>query len=536
LKILVTHRPPAVPASYDPDVVPPAPAEARDEIVADPKRRMLILAAMCVALVGVVASISALNVAQQPLAVDLDASQSQLLWIINGYTLTLAALLMPVGAIGDRWGRKPILMLGLALFALSNLGAGFAASVEVLVALRVVTGMAAAMIMPVTLSVITTSFPIERRARAIGVWAGFAATGGVLGLFGSAAIIDNATWPWVFGIPVAFATISLVLTGPFVPHSREHAHAGFDVAGSLLSVVAVGGLVLAVQEGPERGWTSSLTVIALVAGTVGAVLFMVTSLRRDHPLLDMRIFADRSLTAGSLSLLVIFGVLFSLLLVLLQLFQAVFGYSALGAACGLLPLALVTLPLSIVAPTIAERVGLRTTLVVGLLILAGGLAAMALLVDAQRGFWSILPGLTMVAAGIGLCMSPSTAAITSSLPEEKQGVASALNDTVREIGGAIGIALLGSVLNATFRSNLKPTTTALPPDLAERASEGIGGALASAGQLGPDGAGLLTAAQNAFVDGMRPALLIGAAIAFTAAAFTAVRGPKHEAAEAISAP
>ena len=506
---------------------PPAQAPAHnDEVIVDPRRRLLILAAMCVALVAVVASVSGLNVAQQALAEDLDASQSQLLWIINGYTLALAALLMPVGAIGDRWGRKPVLMIGLVAFSLLNLASAFATEPNVLIALRVLAGASAAMIMPVTLSVITTSFPREDQAKAIGTWAGFAGAGGIIGLFASAAIIDNATWPWVFALPIALAAVSFVLTTAFVPHSVEHTEAGFDIAGSLLSALAVGGLVLAFHEGPERGWTDPLTIAALAAGLVGSVAFVLVELRREHPLVDVRVFAVRGLAAGSVNLFVVFAVMFSLFLVLVQYLQAVLGYSALKAASGLLPMALIMMPLSTIAPTIAERIGFRRTLVTGMLLLAGGLVLFATLADPDGGYLSVLPGILVLGTGVGLAMSPSTAAITSSLPEEKQGVASALNDTVREMGGAVGIALIGSVLNSAYRSNIESTVASLPPEVAEPVTSGIGGALAVAGKMGTGGAALVDASRQAFVDGMAPALYLGAGLALAAAVFTALRGPK----------
>lgn len=506
---------------------PPAQTPAHnDEVIVDPRRRLLILAAMCVALVAVVASVSGLNVAQQALAADLDASQSQLLWIINGYTLALAALLMPVGAIGDRWGRKPVLMIGLVAFSLLNLASSFATEPNVLIALRVLAGVSAAMIMPVTLSVITTSFPREDQAKAIGTWAGFAGAGGIIGLFASAAIIDNATWPWVFALPIALAAVSFVLTMAFVPHSVEHTEAGFDIAGSLLSALAVGGLVLAFHEGPERGWSDPLTVAALAAGLLGSVAFVLVELRREHPLVDVRVFAVRGLAAGSVNLFVVFAVMFSLFLVLVQYLQAVLGYSALKAASGLLPMALIMMPLSTVAPTIAERIGFRRTLVTGMLLLAGGLVLFATLADPDGGYLSVLPGILVLGTGVGLAMSPSTAAITSSLPEEKQGVASALNDTVREMGGAVGIALIGSVLNSAYRTNIEPTVASLPPEVAEPVTSGIGGALAVAGKMGTGGAALVDASRQAFVDGMAPALYLGAGLALAAAVFTALRGPK----------
>jgi len=504
----------------------PAPASVHDEVVLEPRRRRLVLAAMCIALVAVIASVSGLNVAQQALAEDLGASQSQLLWIINGYTLALAALLMPVGAIGDRWGRKPVLAIGLVAFAAINVASAFAGDPTTLIGLRVLAGVAAAMVMPVTLSVITTSFPPDEQAKAIGVWAGFAGAGGIIGLFASAAIVDNATWPWVFALPVGLAAVSLVLTVRHVPHSVEHVEAGFDVAGSVLSVIAVGGLVLAFHEGPEQGWTAPITLAAIAAGVLGSLAFVSVERRRDHPLLDVRIFAIRDLAAGSVNLFVVFAVMFSLFLVLVQHLQAVLGYSALAAAAGLLPMAAMMMPLSTTAPTIAEKVGFRRTLVTGMLLLSGGLVLFALLADADAGYTSVLPGMLVIGAGVGLAMSPSTAAITSSLPEEKQGVASALNDTVREMGGAVGIALIGSVLNAAYRTNVEAAVAGLPTEAAEAVEEGIGGALVVAGQLGPDGVALVDAARGAFVDGMMPALLLGAGACVLAAAFTSLRGPK----------
>ncbi|HEY9558518.1 MAG TPA: MFS transporter, partial [Acidimicrobiales bacterium] len=466
-------------------------ADQDDEVVGSAGRRRLVLAAMCAALVAVVSSVSGLNVAQQALAEGLGATQSQLLWIINGYTVALAALLMPVGAVGDRWGRKPILLTGLVLFALSNLAAAFATSATTLIGLRVVAGLAAAMIMPVTLSVITTSFPRDQQAKAIGTWAGFAGAGGILGLFVSAALIDNVTWPWVFALPVALAVVSFLATAAFVPNSVEHAEAGFDVLGSLLAVAAVGGLVLALHEGPEQGWTAVITIVAFAVGLASTVAFVVVERRTPHPLLDVRVFGIRGLASGSLNLFVVFAVMFSLFLVLVQYLQAVLGYTALAAAAALLPMAAMMLPLSTVAPSIAERVGFRRTLVIGTLTMAVGLVTLAFMADTDGGFASVLPATLILGAGVGLTMSPSTAAITSSLPDEKQGVAASLNDTVRELGAAVGIALIGSVLNAAYRTNVEAAAAGLPTDAAEAVEDGIGGALVVAGQLGPDGVALV---------------------------------------------
>jgi len=342
-------------------------------VVDDPRRRRNILIAMILALVAVVASVSGLNVAQQQLALDLGATQSQLLWIINGYTMALAALLMPIGAIGDRWGRKPILLSGLALFVVSNIGAALATSTTALLIARIGAGAAAAMIMPVTLSVITSSFPAEERARAVGTWAGFAGAGGILGLFVSSFLIDRVTWPWLFAMPVAFAAVSLAMTWRFVGNSREDRAGRFDVAGSVLSAIAIGALVLGIHEGPERGWTDIVTIVGLLVGLVALVGFVAWELRAQHPLLDLRVFRNRELAAGSVTLLIVFAVMMGIFLVLVQFLQAVAGYSALRAAAGLLPMAAVMMPLSTLAPTIAKRIGVRTTLLTGAALFGGGL-------------------------------------------------------------------------------------------------------------------------------------------------------------------
>ncbi len=489
-------------------------------------RRQRVLVAMCLALAAVIASVSSLNVALQDLAVDFGASQGMLLWIINAYTLSLAALLLAIGAIGDRWGRRPVLLTGLALFAGASVGAALSTSAEMMLVARALGGIAAAMIMPVTLSVITSTFPEEQRARAVGIWAGVAGGGGILGLFFSSFIVDYFTWPWLFTLPVALAVTSFVMTWRYVTAGRELLDGRFDVGGSVLSVLAVGGLVLGIHEGPEKGWGHWLTIGGLAIGVIATVAFVVWELRQDHPLLDVRVFANRGLTAGSLTLLIVFAVMFGIFLVLMQFLQAVTGFSALRSAAGLLPMAGVMMPLSSAAPLIAKRFGAFRVLLVGVALFATGLALLATMSSVAGGYLSILPGLIVMGAGMGLSMTPSTIAITESLPLEKQGVASALNDTVREVGGAVGIALLGSVLNSAYRANVSAATEALPPELAEPVEEGIGGALAVAGQMGPDGAPIVAAAREAFVDGWHSSMWVGFVMAIALWLFLLVRSPK----------
>lgn len=496
------------------------------DLITDPRRQRQILIAMCAALIAVVASVSGLNVAQQDLALDLGASQNQLLWIINGYTMALAALLLPVGAIGDRWGRKPVLVLGLAVFIGANILGSMSSTTGMLLAARIISGVAAAMIMPVTLSVITSSFPPDQRARAVGIWSGFAGAGGILGLFVSSFIVDYLTWPWLFAMPVVIAVGALLLTLKVVDNSTEEQDGRFDVVGSVLSAVAIGAFVLGIHEGPERGWTDPLAVAGLAVGILGMVAFVLWELRHEQPLLEIRLFSHRGLAAGSLTLLIVFAAMLGVFLVLPLFTQAVLGYSALAAAASLLPMVVVMMPLSAVAPLLAQRFGTRTILLIGVSLFAAGLALLAVMVSAEGGYWSVVPGLLVLSVGIGLCMSPSTTAITESLPVAKQGVASALNDTVRELGGAIGIALLGSLVATGYRSSISSATGGLSPDLAHRVEEGIGSAYAAAGELGADAPAVLLAARDALVDGWQLAMWSGVGLALVALVYLAVRGPR----------
>lgn len=503
-------------------------------VVTDPGQRRKILAAMCLALMAVIASVSILNVAQQDLALDLGASQGTVLWILNAYTLALAGLLLPIGAIGDRWGRKPVLVSGLVLFGLATLLCSVANSSELLITGRALAGAAAAMIMPVTLSVLTSSFPPEERGQAIGVWAGVAGAGGIIGMFVAAFMVDVATWRWAFILPGVLVVAAFAATLKAVPNSREHSEHRFDTVGSILSAVAIGALVLGIHEGPERGWSDTLTVAGLIVGGVSLVLFVVWELRQHEPLLDMRAFSNRGLAAGSFTITLVFAVLFGIFLVLFPFLQGVLGWSALRSAVAMLPMAAVMMPTSTFAPRIAKRVGTRNTMLFGLVLISGGLALLAAMASVEGGYWSILPGLLVMGLGMGFTMTPSTEAITESLPAEKQGVASALNDTTREVGGALGVALLGSMVTAGYRSAIHDTVVTLPPELGEYVDEGFANGLgavsqgAQSGAIDPQTAGsLVDRIQHAFVDGWTGAMWLGVAIVAAAFVFVLVRGPRR---------
>ncbi|MBD3144721.1 MFS transporter [Microbispora bryophytorum] len=505
-----------------------AAAPARGGSTPDPRQLRAILITVSIALMAVIASVSGLNVAQTHMAVEFGASQTTVLWIINVYTLALAALLLPLGALGDRLGRKPMLITGLIVFGTAGVVAGLAPSAGVMIAARGAAGISAAMIMPITLAVITSTFPEEERGKAIGVWTGVAGGGGILGMFLSALLVDVADWRRLFVLPVVLVVIALAMTLKSVPNSRERSAHSFDAIGALVSTITVIGLVFVLQEGPERGWTAPITLISLAVGVIAAITFAAWELhRRDASLLDVRLFRERGLASGSITLLVVFGVQAGIAVVLFPFFQAVLGWSGLLSTVAMMPMAVMMMMASGLAPKMAATIGTRSTMAVGVVLATLGLALMALFMSVDGGYLSILAGMLAMGIGMGLSMTPSTEAITSSLPRNKQGVASALNDVTREFGTALGVAVLGALLANGYRSTIDSKLDGIPTGVANTAREGIANAIEVAPQAGRHAQDLIHAAQQSFVDGWRQAMWIGAVVMAALLVHVALRGTKN---------
>ena len=514
-----------------------APADRSGEDVPDARQLRAILIAVSMALTAVIASVSGLNVAQTQMAVDFDTSQDTVLWIINIYTLALSALLLPLGAIGDRLGRKPMLLAGLAVFGASNIVGALAPAAEVMITARVASGVGAAMIMPITLAVITSTFPEEQRGKAIGVWTGVAGGGGILGMFLSALLVDVADWRWLFALPIALVVASLTIALKSVPNSRERPAHAFDTVGALVSIVAVAALIFCLQEGPERGWTASETSVSLAVGVLASTGFVFWELRRrDASLLDVRLFRERGLAGGSITLLVVFGVQSGIFVVLFPFLQAVVGWSALQSAAGLMPMAAAMIGTSGLAPRLATQVGARSTMSAGIALTGIGLALMAVFVSVDDGYLSILPGILVMGAGMGLAMVPSTEAITLALPREKQGVASALNDVTREFGTALGIAMLGALLTAGYRNAIDDRLDGIPEGAADPAREGIATALEASSGAGSRAQVLVEAAKQSYIDGWQQSMWAGVAVMAVLLVYVALRGPQNAAPASPGAP
>ncbi|WP_088317734.1 MFS transporter [Kineosporia sp. R_H_3] len=491
-----------------------------------PRRQRLVLAVMGVSLMTVVSAVSGLNVALPSLARDTGASQTELTWIVDAYTVVFAGLLLFAGALGDRYGRKGILVVGLLVFGAAAAGATVTSDPQVLVALRALMGVGAAAIMPTTLSVITTSFPESERPRAIGVWVGIAGGGAVLGLFGAGLLLEWFDWNSFFALNVVLATLGLVGTLAVVPASRDPHAPPLDVVGALLSLVAVGGVVFGVIEGPGRGWSDGVTVAALAAGLVAGAAFVGWELRRPAPMLDPRLFRLRGFGSGTLSITAQFFAAFGFFFAVLQYLQFVVGLSPLQAALRLLPLPFVMVPLARTAPLLARRVGFRRLGPAGLLLMASGFVVLSRL-DVELSYPVLLGGLVLFGAGMGLAGTPATTAITESLPPAKQGVASAVNDTARELGSALGIAVLGSVINQTYRDGVADVASRLPAEAAEHVRASVAFTQSPAvARLGDAARPVVDAARAAFLDGVSTAMLAAAVFLVVAAVVVLVRSPR----------
>jgi EmrB/QacA subfamily drug resistance transporter len=498
-----------------------------DPTVHDPGKRRTILIAVCIALIAVISSVSGLNVAQPQLALALNATQSDVLWMINIYTITMAALLLPFGAVGDRWGRKPVLITGLILFGVASAAAGLSTTTGMMLVARFLCGVGAAMIMPVTLSVITATFPAEERSKAIGVWSAVAGGGGILGMFVSAVFVDLANWRWIFLLPVLLVLAAVPTSLRAIPNTREVSKGDFDLVGALTSMISVVGFIVVLQEGPEKGWTIPVTLLSLLIGVCGAIGFVVWELRQQAPLLEVRLFRERGLASGSVSLLALFGVPTGIFLVLYPYLQAVLGWSGLRATVALMPMPVLMIACSALAPRVAARIGLRSTMAAGICLGCVGLTLMAVFVSVDGGYLSVLPGYVVLGLGMGLAMTPSTEAITSSLPQDQQGVASALNDVVREFGSALGVALLGAVFAAGYSRAINLHLTEFSAENAEAARKGIASARAIANNGHPYSKALFRAAQQSFVHGWQQAMWTGVLVMTIVLVYVLVHGPER---------
>lgn len=489
---------------------------------AGPLGRLWTLTVSCLAVALVMAAVASLTTALPDLARDIGASQTQATWIVDAYTLALACALLPAGAVGDRRGRRGLLLAGLAVFAAGSALPVILDTPEWVVACRAVAGLGAALVMPATLSLLTAEFPARQASRAVGIWAGFAGAGAVLGILGAGALLAVWAWPAVFAA-TALLAVALLVVGCFLPASREPAAPRLDVLGAVLSAAAVGLVVFGMIEAPDHGWDSTLVLATLGGGILAGIGFVLVERRRAAPLLDVRLFTQRGFGTGAASLVVQFLAAFGVFFLLMQHLQLVWGYTPLAAGLALAPVAAPLIVAAALAPWLTERMGLRVMTGTGLALVTGALAGMVSL-GVAPDYPRLVALLGVFGLGLGICATPATAAIVRGVPRAKQGVASAVNDVTREFGAAVGIAVAGSLLASSYRTHLTPALTDLPEPARSQASDSLAAALQVADST-PAAAGLADAARHAFVDGFHDALLTLAVLAALATIALALWAP-----------
>lgn len=491
-------------------------------------QRWKVLWVLCGSLVLVVVSVSSLNVAIPPIQRSLDATGSELQWIIDSYALVFAGLLLPAGAIGDRYGRREALLGGLVVFGAASLGGMLAGTATQLIIWRGLMGVGAAFIMPATLSIIATVFGAAERPRAIAIWAGFAGAGGAIGLLSSGLLLRWFWWGSVFAVNLPLVAIMIAAVTLLVPTSRDPEATSLDPVGAVLSIVGLVALVFAIIEGPEAGWSDPRTTISFGVSVLALAAFVVWELRIEHPMLDPRFFRNRRFSLGSLTITVAFFGIFGMFFVLTQFLQFVQGHDALAAALRILPYGLTLLVVAPRAATLAQRYGSRVVMTVGMVVAASGFATIGQL-RPDSAYLIALVGMLLVATGTGLLMPPATSALVASLPPAKAGVGSAMNDTTREVGGAVGIAVVGALISVGYRDGIEDATQQLDAESAEQATDSLGGLLRIADELEPGAAqNVIEAGRSAFTDGMQLGMLTAAALLIVTAGFVALLHPSND--------
>jgi EmrB/QacA subfamily drug resistance transporter len=486
------------------------------------RRRWLTLLVLCLSLMVIGIDNTILNVAIPTLAKPtsaggLGASASELQWIVDAYTIVFAGLLLTSGSLGDRFGRYRALTIGLVIFGLGSVSSAFAPSATVLIGTRALMGIGASAIMPATLSILTNVFHDPReRAKAIGVWAGVSAVGIAIGPIAGGVLLQHFWWGSVFLVNVPVVIIALVAGYLLVPDSRDPAAGRLDPLGSILSIAGLSVLLWAIIEGPSNGWGSPSVLGGFVVG--GAVLtgFFVWELKCANPMLDVRFFENPRFSAASGAITLAFLALFGTIFLLTQYFQQVLGYSTVEAGAVFLPQSIVLMIFAPMSTRWVRMFGNKAVVATGLFVLAVALALMATFQTDSSGYLVI--GVTALSAlGMAHVVAPATESIMGSLPRAKAGVGSAMNDTTRQVGGAVGVALLGSILASAFRPHVRDLLQGhVPGSLLARVEDSLGSALGVARDspaARPYATRIVSAAQTSFVHGMHAAVLVAAAIA-----------------------
>jgi EmrB/QacA subfamily drug resistance transporter len=509
--------------------MPELPLHAQPQVH---QRRWFLLAVLCLSLVMVVMAVSGLNVALATLQRDLHASATMLQWIVDAYALVFAGLLLTAGALGDRFGRKGALLAGLGVFAAGSLLSGLAGSAGVVIAGRAVQGAGAALVMPATLSLITAVFPPEERQKAIAVWVGFAGAGGAIGPIVTGALLERFWWGTAFLVNVPVVAVAAAAVALYSPRSRDDAATPLDPRGAVLSLVGLGALLYAIIEGPDRGWTNGVVLATFAVAVVTIVAFVAWERVAPHPMLPLGFFADRRFTVGSAVVTTSFFVMFGFFFLFSLYLQFARGYSPLEAGLATLPFAVTIVLVSPRSAALAERIGNGPTMAAGFLLIGAGMAVLTQ-VGVGTSYLVLTVSMVLMSAGMAITAAPATASIMSAVPLAKAGVGSAMNDTTRELGGALGIAVFGSIVSSVYRSNVDASGLGLPASASRQIDESVGAAVGTAAQIGGEtGQAIVARAASAFTEAVNFMSAVSVVIVVAAAIVVArtFSSPKERAA------
>jgi EmrB/QacA subfamily drug resistance transporter len=483
-------------------------------------RRWQILSVLCISLLIIVADNTIVNVALPTLARELNAGTSSLQWIVDAYTLVFAGLLLAAGGLGDRFGRRGGLLAGLLVFGGFSAAGAFAANSGQLIAARALMGVGAAFIFPSTLAIIVNVFTDAReRAAAIGIWTAIAGVGVALGPISGGWLLENFSWGSVFLVNVPIALIGIVGTLLLVPTSRDPRAPRLDLPGVGLSIAGVTLLVWSLIEAPSNGWISMETIGGIAGAAALLGLFVWWERRVSAPLLDVNLFRNMRFTAASLAITLGFFALFGFIFLVTQYLQLVKGYSAFQAGVRTLPFAFAMVAAAITSPAAVRRMGTKLVVATGLVLMAGGFAVAATN-DASTPYSVIASAMILLGFGLGSAAAPATESILASLPKEKAGVGSAVNDTTREVGGTLGVAVLGSIMASVYGGRVLDALsgTPLPGALRAAAGDSLAAALQIAGDVGGSiGQGIALTAQDAFVNAFQIGSVVTGAVALAGA-------------------
>lgn len=504
-----------------------------DSSAAPPKpiRPAAVLAVVLIASLAINVETTIVNVALPTLNSALGASTRSLQWIVDAYNLAFAALVLAGGTIGDKFGRRPTLIAGLVLFALSSTGAALATTTGMLITWRLAMGVASALIYPTTLAIITDTFrEPKQRAMAIGLWGAVTGLGVAIGPIMGGALLEAFWWGSLFLALAPIALIAALAAPVVIPRSSRDRNSRLDRGGLALSVIMLGALVYTIIEAPERGWTSVPTLggfaLALIAGTS----FALWERRQHEPLIDITLFANLRFSAASGAVTVAFFALFGFIFMITQFMQMLQGFGPLGTGVRILPVALSIAIGSIVGTKLSVgRVGTKAVVTVGLIMMAASFAWIHL-IDLGVSYTEMAAQMVLLGGGLGLTTAPATDSIMGVVRPEQAGAGSAVNDATRQIGGTLGVAVIGSIFSTLYIRQLADSAAlqALPAPARSVAEEGLAQGLAVAAQSPRPIAGVVRdTVGDAFLSGMNAGCLTAAAVCLAGALFVLAVLPSH---------